>query len=317
MSPTMKRYLVTGGAGFIGSHLVQHLLAQGHRVRVLDDLSTGRADNLPHDADLVAGNACDPAAVIGAVRNCEGIFHLAAIASVARSVEDWIGTHRANQTATIAVLEAARCYGNLPVVFASSAAIYGDQCPAAEHLKPEPRSAYGADKAGSELHLQAGWWSFALPSAALRFFNVFGPRQDPASPYSGVISAFLARAIADLPLTIHGDGLQSRDFIFVGDVVRFLHAAMERLQDKAAHFACNVCTGEATTIRRLAEMAAKVAGVRPAIDHAAARTGDVRHSRGEPHAATALLGVRAETSLEDGLAATARWMKAHTLRAAS
>jgi UDP-glucose 4-epimerase len=317
MSPTMKRYLVTGGAGFIGSHLVHHLLALGHRVRVLDDLSTGRSDNLPHDTDLMVGNACDPAAVIDAARNCDGIFHLAAIASVARSVEDWIGTHRANQTATIAVLDAARRFGNLPVVFASSAAIYGDQCPAIEHLKPEPRSAYGADKAGSELHLQAGWWSFALPSAALRFFNVFGPRQDPASPYSGVISAFLARALAGLPLTIHGDGLQSRDFIFVGDVVRFLHAAMERLHDRAAHFACNVCTGEATTIRRLAEMTAKVAGGRTTIDHAASRTGDVRHSRGEPHAAAALLGIKAETGLEDGLAATARWVRAHTLRVAS
>jgi len=317
MSPTMKRYLVTGGAGFIGSHLVHHLLALGHRVRVLDDLSTGRSDNLPHDADLVVGNACDPVAVIDAARNCDGIFHLAAIASVARSVEDWIGTHRANQTATIAVLDAARRFGSLPVVFASSAAIYGDQCPAAEHLKPAPRSAYGADKAGSELHLQAGWCSFALPSAALRFFNVFGPRQDPASPYSGVISAFLARALAGSPLSLHGDGAQSRDFIFVQDVARFLHEAMERLHRTPSHFACNVCTGAATTIRQLAEMTAGLAGGLAAIEHAAPRTGDVRHSRGDPDAAAALLGIRAETSLEAGLAATMRWMKAQTLRVAS
>jgi UDP-glucose 4-epimerase len=312
-----KRYLVTGGAGFIGSHLAHHLVARGHQLCVLDDLSSGRTDNLPRGAELVVANACDRDSLDQAARGCAGIFHLAAIASVARSVEDWIGTHRTNQTATIAVLETARRHGNLPVVFASSAAIYGDQCPAAEHLKPAPRSAYGADKAGSELHLQAGWCSFALPSAALRFFNVFGPRQDPASPYSGVISAFLARALAGSPLTLHGDGAQSRDFIFVQDVARFLHEAMERLHRTPSHFACNVCTGAATTIRQLAEMAAGLAGNRAAIEHAAPRAGDVRHSRGNPDAGAALLGIRAETSLEAGLAATMRWMKAQTLRVAS
>src|SRR5215813_5926534 len=256
----MKRYLVTGGAGFIGSHLVDHLVALGHRVRVLDDLSTGRPENLPRQTDLIVADACDSTTLARAAGDCDGIFHLAAIASVVRSVEDWVGTHKANQTATVAVLDAARGHGNLPVVFASSAAIYGDQCPAAEHLKPAPRSAYGADKAGSELHLQAGWWSFSLPTAAMRFFNVFGPRQDPASPYSGVISAFLARALAGTPLTVHGDGLQSRDFVFVADVVRFLTAAMERLHRQPAHIVCNVCTGEASTIRHLAEVAAGVAG---------------------------------------------------------
>src|SRR5262249_21294355 len=192
---------------------------------------------------------------------------------------------KANQTATVAVLDAARGHGNLPVVFASSAAIYGDQCPAAEHLKPAPRSAYGADKAGSELHLQAGWWSFGLPSAAMRFFNVFGPRQDPASPYSGVISAFLARALAGSPLLVHGDGLQSRDFVFVDDVVRFLCAAMDRLEQRPAHFACNVCTGEATTIQHLAEIAAHTGDRRLRIDRGPPRAGDIRHSRGDPHAA--------------------------------
>src|SRR5262249_39521892 len=185
---------------------------------------------------------------------------------------------KANQTATVAVLDAARGHGNLPVVFASSAAIYGDQCPAAEHMKAVPRSAYGADKAGSELHLQAGWWSFALPSAAMRFFNVFGPRQDPASPYSGVISAFLARALSGSRLTLHGDGLQSRDFIYVADVVRFLDAAMERLHRRPTHFACNVCTGEGTTVRHLAEMTVALASHRVPIDFSAPRTGDIRHS---------------------------------------
>ncbi len=313
----MKRYLVTGGAGFIGSHLVHHLTALGHRVRVLDDLSTGHAENVPPTIELIVANACSPDAMLAAARGCDGIFHLAAVASVARSVEDWVGTHQVNQTATVAVLDAARQQGNLPVVFASSAAIYGDQSPANENLKPAPRSAYGADKAGSELHLQAGWWSFNLPSAAMRFFNVFGPRQDPASPYSGVISAFLSRALQGQPLVVHGTGLQSRDFIYVTDVVRFLLAAMDRLHANPTHFACNVCTGEATTVKHLAEKAANIAGRRIRIDQGAARTGDIRQSLGDPSTAIALTGIKAQTPLDEGLVETMRWMKSQTMRAAS
>jgi UDP-glucose 4-epimerase len=312
----MTRYLVTGGAGFIGSHLVSHLLALGHRVRVLDDLSTGRVERLPGGTDLVVAGACDREAVAGASKGCDGIFHLAAIASVVRSIEDWVGTHTVNQTATVAILEAARRHGNLPVVFASSAAIYGDQCPATEDLRPAPRSAYGADKAGSELHLLAGWHSFGLASAAMRFFNVFGPEQDPSSPYSGVISAFLARAIAGAPISVHGDGQQSRDFIYVGDVVRFLYAAMDRLQEQPAHFVCNVCTGEATSIQQLAELVRVLSGQQFRIEQAAARAGDIRHSRGDPALAAELLNVRAATPLNDGLRATMHWMK-NKLREAS
>lgn len=313
----MTQYLVTGGAGFIGSHLVAHLLASGHQVRVLDDLSTGRAEWLPGHVDLVVASACSQEAVIAAARGCHGIFHLAAIASVVRSIEDWVGVHTVNQTATVAVLDAARRNGNLPVVFASSAAIYGDQCPATEDLRPAPRSAYGADKAGSELHLLAGWHSFGLPGAAMRFFNVFGPRQDPNSPYSGVISAFLARAIAGTPISVHGDGQQSRDFIYVDDVVRFLNAAMNRLRENPGHFICNVCTGEATSIRQLASMVAAASGRQLRIEHGAERAGDIRHSRGDPGAATALLSVRAQTPLVEGLRATLQWMKDQQLRVAS
>ena len=311
------KYLVTGGAGFIGSHLVSYLATMGHQVGVLDDLSSGHIDNLPRQADLVIANVCDPDAVMRATSGCDGIFHLAAVTSVAQSVENCVDTHRVNQSATVAILDAARRRGNLPIVFASSAAIYGEQCPAMEHLSPAPRSAYGADKAGSELHLQAGWWSFGQPSAAMRFFNVFGPWQDPASPYSGVISVFLSRALASLPLIIHGDGLQSRDFIFVEDVVRFLSPAMDRLHQRPTHFACNVCTGKATTIRRLAEMVAMIAGSPPRIVHGAIRTGDIRHSRGDSQLATRLLRVKAEIDLDAGLSATMQWIKARALRAAS
>lgn len=313
----MYRYLVTGGAGFIGSHLVHRLTGLGHHVRVLDDLSSGSAARLPPGAELVIGDACNLNSVTQAARDRDGIFHLAAIASVVRSVEDWVGTHMVNQTATVAVLEAARRRGNLPVVFASSAAIYGDQSPATESMKPAPQSAYGADKAGSELHLMAGWQSFGLPSAAMRFFNVFGPEQNPGSPYSGVISAFLSRAIADQPLTIHGDGKQSRDFIYVGDVVRFLQAAMARLHDKPAHFICNVCSGRETSIQDLAETVAATVGRHIPIDHGPARVGDIRHSRGDPRAAATLLHVASETSVPEGLLATMKWMRGESLRAAS
>jgi UDP-glucose 4-epimerase len=313
----MHRYLVTGGAGFIGAHLVHRLAGLGHHVRVLDDLSSGSAARLPPGAELIVGDACDLSSVDRAARDTDGIFHLAAIASVVRSVEDWVQTHTVNQTATVVVLEAARQHGNLPVVFASSAAIYGDQCPATEELKAAPQSPYGADKAGSELHLMAGWRSFALPSAAMRFFNVFGPWQNPGSPYSGVISAFLARAIAERPLVIHGDGGQSRDFIYVADVVRFLHAAMNRLHEEPTHFACNVSTGRATSIQELAETIGEIVGRPIRIDHGPGRAGDIRHSRGDTGTADRLLGIAPETTMKAGLQSTMRWMRAESLRAAS
>lgn len=313
----MKRYLVTGGAGFIGSHLVHRLTGLGHDVRVIDDLSSGSAARLPPGAELVVADARNQSSVDAAARNRDGIFHLAAIASVVRSVEDWVGSHTVNQTATVTVLEAARRHGNLPVVFASSAAIYGDQCPAVEAMKPAPQSPYGADKAGCELHLMAGWNSFALPSATMRFFNVFGPGQNPGSPYSGVISAFLSRAISEQPLVIHGDGGQSRDFIYVEDVVRFLHAAMNRLHEEPSHFTCNVCSGHSTTIRELAEAVAAAAGRPIRIDHGPERIGDIRHSQGDPRTAAALLRIAPETTVTKGLLSTMRWMRSETLRAAS
>jgi UDP-glucose 4-epimerase len=303
----MMRYLVTGGAGFIGSNLTDHLLAQGHGVRVLDDLSSGKRSNLPPGIELVEGSAADPETVFTSARGCDGIFHLAAIASVTRSLEDRVAVHVVNQTATVACLDAARQHGGIPLVLASSAAIYGDQHPCTETLKPAPLSPYGADKAGSELHLLAGWHSFGQPSAALRFFNVFGPRQDPASPYSGVISAFLARAVAGQPLSIHGDGLQTRDFIFVSDVVRHLERAMARLHEQRAQFVCNVCTGGSVTIRALAETIGRIVGG-VEIGHAPGRAGDIRHSQGDPTLARALLGIAATVSLQDGLTATKNWM---------
>ncbi|MDE2006047.1 MAG: NAD-dependent epimerase/dehydratase family protein [Rhodospirillales bacterium] len=303
----MARYLITGGAGFIGSHLVEALRAAGAAVRVLDDLSTGRVENLPAGVEFLRGDVADPATARRAMAGIDGCFHLAAIASVARAAEDWPGTHRVNQGGTVAVLDAARAR-RVPVVYASSAAIYGDcpNQPIREDAPARPLSAYGADKLGSELHAAVATGVFAVPTVGLRFFNVYGPRQDPASPYSGVISIFAARLRRGEPVELHGDGCQTRDFIHVGDVVAALRAAMARLPPGAPVF--NVCTGIGTTIRDLAEALAALHGRRAAIRAAPARPGDIRGSVGDPAAARATLGLGAPVGLRAGLATVRDWL---------
>jgi len=302
----MTRYVVTGGAGFIGSHLVDSLLADGHAVRVVDDFSTGRRENLDPRADLLVGDVADPTLMRRAIAGAHGCFHLAAVASVARGNEDWLGTHRTNQTGTIAVLDAARIAGGCPVVYASSAAIYGDQPagPLAEDARPAPRSAYGADKYGSELHAGAAFAVHGVPNTGLRFFNVYGPRQDPASPYSGVVSIFAARIAAGLPITIHGDGRQVRDFVFVADVVCHLRAAMARLGRQRGAYVFNVCTGRATSVLALAQSIGAAVGRAGRIGFGPSRAGDLSTSLGDPTLARAALGVSADTALPDGLART-------------
>ena len=303
----MSRYLVTGGAGFIGSHLVESLLAAGHAARVLDDLSTGRRENLPPTAELILGDVADPATAAAAMAGIDGCFHLAAIASVARAAEDWPGTHRVNLGGTVAVLDAARAR-RVPVVFASSAAVYGDCAdrPLTEAAPTHPLSAYGADKLGSELHAAVATGVFGVPTVGLRFFNVFGPRQDPASPYSGVISVFAGRLRAGAPLVLHGDGEQTRDFVFVADVVAALLAAMAWRGGTAAVF--NVCSGRATSIRELAATLAAIAGVPPRLTEGSPRPGDIRHSLGSPEASRAALGLGPPTPLAEGLAAVWAWL---------
>jgi len=303
----MARYLVTGGAGFIGSHLVDALLVQGHSVAVLDDLSTGHRSNLPPDVPLTVADAADGTAVKAAMDGMDGCFHLAAIASVQRSNEDWLGTHRANLTASIAVFDAARTAKQgrpVPVVYASSAAVYGDaaEVPIAETVPPRPMTAYGADKLGSELHARVATLVHGVPTTGLRFFNVYGPRQDPKSPYSGVISVFADRAKARQAIGVHGDGGQTRDFVFVADVVRHLIAAMASSAPETRVF--NVCTGKALSILDLARAVMAAAGSRLEIAHGPARAGDIRDSVGDPARAVAGLGLRAETPLAEGLRAT-------------
>jgi UDP-glucose 4-epimerase len=302
----VKTLLVTGGCGFIGSHLCDALLAAGHMVTVLDDLSTGRLENLPLGCRIVIGDVRDPAAVRTAMTGADGCFHLAAIASVDKANRDWIGTHTANLTGTVTVLDVARrgaAGGPVPVVYASSAAVYGNPniLPLPEDAPLQPTSAYGADKLGSELHARVASSVHGVPTLGLRFFNVYGPRQDPASPYSGVISIFADRLARGLPITIHGDGQQVRDFVYVADVVRHLVAGMSRAS--VAGEVLNVCTGRPTTIRELAHTTAHLFGGHARLLPGPARAGDIRVSVGNPRRATAALGISAAIGLEQGLGA--------------
>jgi UDP-glucose 4-epimerase len=296
-------FLVTGAAGFIGSHLVDALLAAGHTVRGLDDFSTGLMENLDPRCQVVRADVADPIAVRWAMQGADGCFHLAAIASVARTNEEWLATHRTNQTGTITVLDAARHAGGVPVVYASSAAVYGDVPGGVAHedLLPRPRTAYGADKLGSELHAAAAWQVHAVPTFGLRFFNVYGPRQNACSPYSGVISIFARQLASGGPVSVHGDGLQIRDFIHVSDVVVHLLAAMEHLRTTPEATVANVCTGRPASVLEVLRILSDIYGRTPRVVHGPARPGDIRQSVGDPTAARAVLGVQARMSLEAGL----------------
>ncbi len=305
----MKSWLVTGGCGFIGSHLVERLGRTGDRVVVLDDLSSGRADNLPSGAEFVKGDIRDAALVQKLMQGVRGCYHLAAIASVARSNEDWAGTHSVNLTGTINVFEAARQAGKVRVVYASSAAVYGDcpDIPLAESAPTRPLTAYGADKLGCEQHGRVASLVHGVPNVGLRFFNVFGPRQDPASPYSGVIAIFAKAVQEGRAPTILGDGKQVRDFVYVEGVVDALTAAMARTDLTCDVF--NVCTGNATSIEGLARLIFDIYGSKPEINHGPPRSGDIRESVGNPKRLRELLGVPPTISVAEGMRRTLDWMR--------
>lgn len=310
----MARYLVTGGCGFIGSHLCAALIARGDAVRVLDDLSTGSEANLAPGAELLRGDVADAAVVRQAMAGTDGCVHLAAVASVERGVQDWLGTHRTNLSGAIAVFDAARAAGPgggpVPVVYASSAAVYGDVAtlPITEDTATRPLSAYGADKLGCEQHARVGGATHGLPTLGLRFFNVFGPRQDPRSPYSGVISIFCDRLAQGESVTVFGDGGQTRDFVHVSDVVTALLAGLWAAATDAP--VLNVCTGRPTSVVELARAAAAACGTPLRLHHAPPRQGEIRHSLGAPDRARAVLGLQARISLGEGLADVVSWLKA-------
>lgn len=304
----MASILVTGAAGFIGSHTVDQLLEAGHRVAGVDSLRTGHRANLAsalgsprfhlHEADVAADGTLD--ALVGQVRP-EAIIHLAALVSVQESLRDPDLNHRLNVHATHLVAEAARRHGVRRIVFASSAAIYGDATalPIRESADKAPISPYGAAKLASEAMLAGHAAAYGLTVRCQRYFNVFGPRQDPASPYSGVISIFARRYAAGQPVTIFGDGRQTRDFISVHDVARanVLAATRPDLPSGAA----NICTGRATSLLEVATVFGRAFPSVPGPRHEPPRAGDIVHSLGDPSAAAESLGFRAEVGVEAGL----------------
>ncbi|NWB50673.1 NAD-dependent epimerase/dehydratase family protein [Pseudomonas gingeri] len=275
--------LITGGAGFIGSNLAEALLAQGYSLRILDDLSSGKRSNLALDnprVELIEGDVADAALVAQVMRGCQAVVHLAAVASVQASVEDPVRTHQSNFIGTLNVCEAMRQTGVKRVLFASSAAVYGNNGEGesiVEDTAKSPLTPYASDKLASEQYLDFYRRQHGLEPVIFRFFNVFGPRQDPSSPYSGVISIFCERALKGLPITIFGDGEQTRDFIYVGDLVQILLQALKapQVQDGAI----NVGLNRATTLKQMLTALGEVVGALPPVTYAPARSGDIRHSR--------------------------------------
>ncbi len=303
MTPDTKRILVTGGAGFVGSHLVDRLSGLGHRVTVLDDLSTGFRENVCGDAVLVEGDVRDRALVARLIDEADACFHLAAVASVQRCLEFGAESHAINQTSFVGLLESigARKGGVIPVVYASSAAIHGDTdvFPVYENLPLCPISIYGADKAGCELHARAAGRAKGVPSFGLRPFNIYGPRQHASSPYSGVITVFIDRLRRGENLTIYGDGSQTRDFIHVSNIVDYFIAALEKASVDAP--VCNAATGKETSVLDIAHKLAEILGREPEIVFASARTGDIYRSVADTSRAQALLGVTASVAVAEGL----------------
>jgi UDP-glucose 4-epimerase len=294
--------LVTGGAGFIGSHSVDHLLAAGRRVRVLDNFSGGKRTNLAaHPAlEVMQGDIRDPVAVERAVQGVGGVLHLAAQVSVATSVEDPVGSGANNIAGFVNVLDAARRAGVLRFVYASSAAVYGipQSLPLSEAAPVAPLSPYGLEKSVNDQYAALYRELYGMSTLGLRYFNVYGPRQDPSSPYSGVISVFARRLREGQGLTVNGDGLQTRDFIYVGDVARANAAALASRIDGV----CNVATGRSVTLLQLIEALAAVAGATPHVAHGPPRAGDIRDSAADNRRLREQLGIDGYTSLRDGLA---------------
>ncbi|RWU24056.1 NAD-dependent dehydratase [Pseudomonas alkylphenolica] len=298
--------LITGGAGFIGSHLSDALLAKGYAVRILDDLSTGKPENLQMDnarLELIEGDVADADLVRRAAAGCQAVVHLAAVASVQASVEDPAKTHQSNFIGTLNVCEAMRLNGIKRIVFASSAAVYGNNGEGLsinEDTPKAPLTPYAVDKLASEQYLDFYRRQHGLEPVVFRFFNIFGPRQDPSSPYSGVISIFCERALSGQPITLFGDGEQTRDFLYVADLVNVMVQALE--MDAVEEGAVNIGLNQATSLNQLLDALRSVVGDLPTITHGPARSGDIRHSRANNQRLLARFRFPEPTPLAVGLA---------------
>lgn len=307
--------LVTGGAGFIGSHLVRALLNKGHEVRVLDNYSTGKQENIEGLAvEALEGDVRDYFLMQHAVQDMDYVFHLAALASVGRSLRDPLTTHSVNETGTLTVLEAARKAGVKRVVYAASSSAYGNSplLPKCETAKPEPASPYAVSKLTGEHYCRVYWEAFDLPTACVRYFNVFGPRQDPQSEYAAVIPRFIDAALNGRQPVIYGDGSQSRDFTYVENAVQATILAASTPQ--AAGQVINVACGERRSLLQVVELLEDFLADRIEPKFEAARAGDVKHSQADIELARLLLGYEPEIGFKEGLKETVEWFrKLHAL----
>ena len=303
------RVLVTGGAGFIGSHLVERLLVEGHSVRVLDNLSSGRTEGLPAEGyELVEGDVRDRAIVEASLDGVDQVFHLAALVSVPASTQAPQECYGVNLAGSLQVLEASRAAGVKRIVLASSAAVYGDFLgPVSETTPAAPLSPYAASKLGMEQAAKMFSDTFGLQTVCLRFFNVYGPRQAPDSQYAAVIPAFIEAALIHESMVIHGDGQQRRDFVFVADAVEACLLAAGR--EQAEGTVLNIGGGGSVTIQDLAGILQRLIPEAPKATLGPVRERDIRYSEAELSRAHALLGYHPATTLERGLEATIEWFR--------
>jgi UDP-glucose 4-epimerase len=309
------KVLVTGGAGFIGSHLVRALLDNKHEVRVLDNLSSGRRQNLAKlDFEFVEGDVADASCVNTAVQGCDLIYHQAALVSVPKSIENPSLNHAVNVTGTFNLFEAARQAGIQRIIYASSAAVYGNdpKLPKQEDDPVAPITPYAMAKRTCELLADVYGAMYGIDSVGLRYMNVFGPKQDPSSPYSGVLSIFCESALADEGVTIFGDGEQTRDFVFVDDVVQAnMLAGFQPKAKLAKAVRFNVGCGVQTSLNQIIEMLGQIRGQLMPISYQPARQGDIQHSVADIHQIQESLGFMPETAVIDGLTKTINWMKSN------
>ena len=307
----MATYLVTGGAGFIGSHLSEELVRRGHTVRVADSLITGKRSNLDHipGVEFREGDLADLEFAHAVVKGCDYVLHQAAIPSVPRSVKDPVASNRANVDATLNVLVAARDAGVRRLVFAGSSSAYGNTptLPKTEDMPPNPLSPYALQKVVGEQYLQMFTRLYGLETVSIRYFNVFGPRQDPTSPYSGVISVFATALLENRSPTIYGDGGQTRDFTYVANVVDGVLRACEA--PNASGEVINVATGGRISLNGLFAEMKKIVGASVEPTYADARQGDVRDSQAAIGKAKEILGYQPIVSFEEGLKRTIEWYR--------
>lgn len=311
----MKSVLITGGAGFIGSHAAEELQHSGVQVRILDDLSTGKRENLPAGVELIVGDIADPTTVAQSLDGMDAVLHLAAIASVPRSVHEPVQANRANLVGTITLLEHARAAGIERFVFASSASIYGSAAgerdgephPIVETAQAAPQTPYAVDKYASELYASFFHAEQGLHATAFRFFNIFGERQDPSSPYSGVISIFVDRLLRGKEIVIHGDGRQTRDFVYVKDVARILTAELFDTYRPERMAVYNIGSGMSTSLLDIVGTLRSFTGDVPSVRFADGRVGDIRHSLADTRRLSGAFPEHTLTPFATGLQELWRW----------